>query len=69
MKTVKLELKEGDWTFDPTELRLALASGKTKVLLLNSPHNPTGKVFTLEEYKVISSILDDFPEILHYTLI
>lgn len=64
MKTVKLELKEGDWTFDPTELRLALASGKTKVLLLNSPHNPTGKVFTLEEYKVISSILDDFPEVL-----
>ena len=57
MKTVQLRLTEGVWTFDPQELRQAIASGNTKILLLNSPHNPTGKVFTLEEYKIITEIL------------
>jgi N-succinyldiaminopimelate aminotransferase len=35
------------WTYDPHELRAALASAK--ILMLNSPHNPTGKVFTQQE--------------------
>jgi len=54
MKTVNLNYIDGYWTFDPEELRNALASGKTKVLILNSPHNPTGKVFTLQELETIS---------------
>jgi aspartate/methionine/tyrosine aminotransferase len=64
MKTVNLDYIEGNWTFDPKELRNALASGRTKVLILNNPHNPTGKIFTLEELQTISLILDDFPEVL-----
>lgn len=32
---------------------------KTKLLILNSPHNPTGKVFTREEYKAIAAVLDE----------
>lgn len=64
MKTVKLDFQGGKWTFDPEELRKTLASGKTKVFLLNSPHNPTGKVFGMEELKVISEILNEFPEVL-----
>jgi len=64
MKTVKLSCKNGNWTFDPEDLRKTLASGKTKVLLLNSPHNPTGKVFSHDELLIISQILDDFPEVL-----
>ena len=64
MKTVNLDYIDGKWTFDPDELRNVLASGKTKVLILNNPHNPTGKIFTLEELQTISSILDDFPEVL-----
>ena len=35
----------GRWTFDPAELRAAITP-RTKLLLLNTPHNPTGKVFT-----------------------
>lgn len=54
MKTVNLNYKDGGWTFDPDELRSALASGKTKVLILNNPHNPTGKIFTLQELETIS---------------
>ena len=54
MKTVNLNYIDGYWTFDPEELRIALASGKTKVLILNSPHNPTSKVFTLQELETIS---------------
>ncbi len=64
MKTVNLDYIEGNRTFDPKELRNALASGRTKVLILNNPHNPTGKIFTLKELQTISLILDDFPEVL-----
>ncbi len=45
-KTVPL--RAPDWSFDPGELQAAV-SARTRVLLLNSPHNPTGKVFTAEE--------------------
>jgi aspartate/methionine/tyrosine aminotransferase len=37
----------GGWTYDRHELRTALS--QARVLLLNSPHNPTGKVFTKME--------------------
>lgn len=36
------------WTYDPDEVE-ARISPRTRVLLLNSPHNPTGKVFTRAE--------------------
>ncbi|GAA0795580.1 pyridoxal phosphate-dependent aminotransferase [Spirilliplanes yamanashiensis] len=38
----------GRYSFDPEELRAA-AGPRTRLVLLNSPHNPTGKVFTPEE--------------------
>ena len=41
--------------FDPGELEAAVTS-TTKVLLLNSPHNPSGKVFTRDELDVIAEI-------------
>ena len=34
-----------DWTFDPDELRAAF-NPKTKAIIITTPHNPTGKVFT-----------------------
>ena len=43
------------WTFDPAELRAAF-SKKTRVLILNSPHNPTGRVFTREELTLIAQL-------------
>src|ERR1700683_5623759 len=45
-KLVKLQAP--DWNFDPEELRRAF-SPRTKAIIINTPNNPTGKVFTREE--------------------
>jgi aspartate/methionine/tyrosine aminotransferase len=39
--------EDSRWTYDPHELKEALVSAQ--IILLNSPHNPTGKVFTKQE--------------------
>ncbi len=44
-----------DWTFDPDELRAAF-NERTRVLLLNTPHNPTGKVFSRGELDFIADL-------------
>ncbi len=44
-----------DWTFDPRELEAAF-SPKTRVLLLNTPHNPTGKVFSRDELETLAGL-------------
>jgi N-succinyldiaminopimelate aminotransferase len=47
---------DGDrFGFDPQELRAAITP-RAKLLLLNSPHNPTGKVFTRPELELIASL-------------
>lgn len=43
------------WTFDPDELRAAFTQ-KTRALILNSPHNPTGRVFSREELSLIAEL-------------
>lgn len=43
------------WWFDPSELARAFTA-KTKVVLLNTPHNPTGKVFTFDELTLIAEL-------------
>ena len=43
------------FTFDIDELR-ATITPRTKLLLLNTPHNPTGKVFTVDELRAISEL-------------
>jgi len=58
-------VQSGDnWVFNPEELRAALKRPQTKVFILTSPHNPTGKVFTQDEMKVISKILDECPHVI-----
>src|SRR5579862_745996 len=37
-----------DWTFDPDELAKAF-SNRTRAIIINTPNNPTGKVFTRDE--------------------
>jgi N-succinyldiaminopimelate aminotransferase len=44
-----VRLHPPDWTFDPDELAAACASPRARLLLLNTPHNPTGKVFSADE--------------------
>lgn len=43
------------WTFDPDELRAAFRP-KTRALILNTPHNPTGRVFTQQELALIAEL-------------
>ncbi|HET6392047.1 MAG TPA: pyridoxal phosphate-dependent aminotransferase [Blastococcus sp.] len=45
----------GPWTFDPADVRTAITP-RTKLLLLNSPHNPTGKVFTRDELTLLAEL-------------
>ena len=44
-----------DWRFDPARLEAAVGS-RTRALILNSPHNPTGKMFRREELEAIAGI-------------
>jgi aspartate/methionine/tyrosine aminotransferase len=44
-----------DWRFDPEELRSAF-NEKTRAIIINTPHNPTGKVFTREELQIIADL-------------
>lgn len=43
------------WTLDPQELRAAF-NIKTRAIILNTPQNPTGRVFTLEELTLIADL-------------
>ena len=51
-------LRAPDWSFDPEDLRAAFTP-KTRLLLLNTPHNPTGKVFTLDELTLIAELAQE----------
>jgi N-succinyldiaminopimelate aminotransferase len=46
---------DGVYRFDVDELERAFGP-RTKVVLLNTPHNPTGKVFTVDELAAIASL-------------
>jgi N-succinyldiaminopimelate aminotransferase len=49
---------DGRYGFDPDELRGAI-SARTKIILLNTPHNPTGKVFTPAELSLIAELAEE----------
>ncbi|KAL9112088.1 MAG: hypothetical protein Q9187_007827, partial [Circinaria calcarea] len=44
-----------DWTIDFTELEKAMTP-KTRMIVLNSPHNPVGKVFSRDELQMIGDL-------------
>jgi aspartate/methionine/tyrosine aminotransferase len=48
-------LHEPDWRFDPDELAAAF-NDKTRAIIINTPNNPTGKVFTRQELETIASL-------------
>lgn len=52
-------LREPDYTFDPGELRAAF-NARTRLILINTPHNPTGKVFTRAELEMIAGLCQEF---------
>ena len=50
---------DGEWSFDPAELRAAF-NAKTRAIIVNTPHNPTGKVFTRTELELIRDLCVEF---------
>ncbi len=48
-------LRPPDFSYDPAELE-ALIGPKTRAIMVNTPHNPTGKVFSLEELEHIARL-------------
>ena len=45
----------GTWTFDPDELAAAF-NARTRAIIINTPNNPTGKVFTADELEAIAAL-------------
>ncbi len=60
-----VSLHPPDWTFDEAELRQAF-NDRTKAIIINTPHNPTGKVFTREELTLIAELCQKW-DVLAYT--
>jgi aminotransferase len=50
-------LRPPDWSFDRAELARAFGP-RTRALVLNTPNNPTGKVFTPEELREIATLCE-----------
>ena len=54
-KLVEIPLKTPDWTFTKDDITARVTSS-TRAILVNTPHNPTGRVFTRSEMEVIASV-------------
>jgi aspartate/methionine/tyrosine aminotransferase len=50
-----VRLRAPDWSFDPDELSRAFSS-RTRAVIVNTPNNPTGKVFTRDELETIAAL-------------
>ncbi len=50
-----VSLREPDWTFDEAELSAAFGE-RTRGIILNTPNNPTGKVFGRQELEAIAGL-------------
>jgi aminotransferase len=50
-----VSLREPDWSFDPDELERAFHS-KTRAIIINTPNNPTGKVFSRDELSHVARL-------------
>jgi aminotransferase len=57
-----VRLHEPDWRLDPDELEAAF-SDRTRAVVVNSPHNPTGKVFRREELEWIARLCQEYDAI------
>jgi len=58
-KPVWVMLRPPEWRFDPDELRRAFSS-RTKAIIVNTPNNPTGHIFTREELSLIAELCQKY---------
>jgi N-succinyldiaminopimelate aminotransferase len=56
---VPVTLHAPSFRFDPQELRAAF-SPRTRAILINTPHNPTGTVFSKEELTLVAELCREF---------
>jgi aminotransferase len=54
-KPVFIPLEGMEWKLDPEKLRAAF-SDRTRAIVVNTPHNPTGRVFTRDEISLIAEL-------------
>ena len=60
-----IEIRSGietDFKITPDQLKAAITP-KTKLVMLNSPNNPSGSMYTKEEYEALATILEQYPNI------
>jgi aspartate/methionine/tyrosine aminotransferase len=63
---VALPLRESrGFAFDPAELEARIGA-KTRLLILNTPHNPTGGLLTLRDLRAIAEVLRAHPQVWIY---
>ena len=58
-RPVFVPLEPPDYRLDPDRLREAFGP-RTRAILVNTPHNPTGRVFTREELTVVADLCQEF---------
>ena len=51
-----------DFKITPEQLEKAITP-KTKMVVINSPNNPSGSVYTEEEYRALAAVLEKYPDI------
>jgi aspartate/methionine/tyrosine aminotransferase len=54
-KPVFVPLEAPDWRLDPARLRAAFTE-RTRAIIVNTPHNPTGRVLTRDEISLVASL-------------
>lgn len=54
---------EQDFKITPAQLEAAITP-KSKMIMLNSPSNPTGSIYTYDELKALAAVLGKYPDIL-----
>ena len=53
---------ETDFKITPEQLEAAITS-KTKLVMFNSPNNPSGTIYTEEEFRALAAVLEKYPNI------
>ena len=54
---------ENDFKISAKQLETSITD-KTRLLIINSPSNPTGKVYSEEEYRELAKVLVEFPKVM-----
>ena len=61
-KPVFVPLEGLEWKLDPEKLRAAF-NENTRAIVVNTPHNPTGRVFTRDEISLIAELCQEYDAI------